>query len=131
MNIKQKNNLTEILEEDYQRFPDNQTFEIYAEDVYFKDPLNEFRGVKKYKAMIKFLGSFFNDIEMEVHNVTTKGTTIKTEWTLNMTSPLPWKPRISIPGWSDLEVNQDNLIVSHVDRWHISPWNVLRQNFTS
>ena len=131
MNIKQKNNLTEILEEDYQRFPDNQTFEIYAEDVYFKDPLNEFRGVKKYKAMIKFLGSFFNNIEMEVHNVTTKGTTIKTEWTLNMTSPLPWKPRISIPGWSDLEVNQDNLIVSHVDRWHISPWNVLRQNFTS
>ena len=123
--------LVEILKEDYQRFPDNQTFEIYAEDVYFKDPLNEFRGVKKYQAMIKFLGSFFNNIEMEVHNVTTKGTTIKTEWTLNMTSPLPWKPRISIPGWSDLEVNQDNLIVSHVDRWHISPWNVLRQNFTS
>ena len=33
----------EILLEDYQRFPDNQTFDIYAPDVYFKDPLNEFR----------------------------------------------------------------------------------------
>lgn len=126
-----ESNLVEILKQDYQRFPENQTFEIYAEDVYFKDPLNEFRGVKKYKAMIKFLSSFFNDIEMEVHNVTTKGTTIKTEWTLNMTSPLPWKPRLSIPGWSELEVSEDNLIASHIDRWYISPWNVLTQNFFS
>jgi len=123
--------LVNILKEDYQRFPENQTFEIYAEDVYFKDPLNEFRGVKKYKSMIGFLSSFFNNIEMEVHNVTQKETTIKTEWTLNMTPPLPWKPRLSIPGWSELEVSQDHLIISHIDHWYISPWNVLRQNFFS
>ena len=121
--------LVQILREDYQRFPENQTYEIYAESVYFKDPLNEFRGVKKYREMIGFLGSFFSNIEMEVHNVTQTESKIKTEWTLHMTSPLPWKPRLSIPGWSDLEVNQDNLIVSHIDRWHISPWNVLTQNF--
>jgi len=123
--------LVEILKADYQRFPDNQTFDIYSEDVYFKDPLNEFRGVKKYREMIGFLSKFFGNIEMEVHNVTQKGTKIKTEWTLNMTSPLPWQPRLSIPGWSDLEVNQNNMITSHIDRWHISPWNVLGQNFTS
>ena len=122
--------LIPILKADYQRFPENQTFAIYAEDVYFKDPLNEFRGVKKYRAMIGFLSKFFSNIEMEVHNVTQTGTIIKTEWTLNMTSPLPWKPRLAIPGWSDLEVGKDNTIVSHIDRWHISPWNVLRQNFS-
>ena len=127
---KQKN-LIEILKEDYQRFPDNQTFEIYAEDVYFKDPLNEFRGVKKYREMIGFLSNFFSNIEMEVHNVTQEDTKIKTEWTLNMTPPLPWKPRLSIPGWSELEVSEDNLIASHIDYWHISPWNVLSQNFFS
>ena len=48
INNKQKD-LVEILREDYQRFPENQTFEIYADDVYFKDPLNEFNGVKKYR----------------------------------------------------------------------------------
>ena len=127
---KLQQELINILKEDYQRFPENQTFEIYAEDVYFKDPLNEFQGVKKYQAMIKFLGNFFGNIEMEVHNVIQEGTKIKTEWTLNMTSPLPWKPRLSIPGWTDLEVSDDNLIVSHIDRWHVSPWNVLRQNFS-
>ncbi|MEM8832179.1 MAG: DUF2358 domain-containing protein [Cyanobacteria bacterium P01_G01_bin.19] len=130
MTSDRQQDLVEILKQDYARFPDNQTFEIYAENVYFKDPLNEFRGVKKYREMIGFLSSFFSNIEMEVHNVSQDGATIKTEWTLNMTPPLPWKPRLSIPGWSELEVSQENLIVSHIDRWHISPWNVLRQNFS-
>ena len=36
--------LVAILAEDYARFPQDQTYDIYGEDVYFKDPLNEFRG---------------------------------------------------------------------------------------
>ena len=127
----EQKNLINILKEDYQRFPDNQTFDIYAEDVYFKDPLNEFRGVKKYREMIGFLDKFFSNIDMEVHQVIKEDAKIKTEWTLNMTPPLPWKPRLSIPGRSELEVNEDNLIASHIDYWHISPWNVLFQNFFS
>lgn len=130
MNSEQKD-LVAILRKDYARFPDNQTYDIYADDVYFKDPLNEFRGVKKYQAMIKFIGTFFGNVKMEVKDVTKQGDLIKTEWTLNMTSPLPWKPRLSIPGWSELKIDRDNLITSHVDYWHISPWSVLRQNFFS
>ena len=128
MNSEPKD-LVEILREDYQRFPDDQTYDIYAEDIYFKDPLNEFNGVKKYRAMIGFLGTFFGDVKMDVRNVSKEGDVIKTEWTLNMTSPLPWKPRLSIPGWSELGVSDRNLIASHVDYWHISRWEVLRQNF--
>ncbi len=127
--MNEQQDLVAILREDYQRFPANQTFDIYADNVYFKDPLNEFRGVKRYRMMIGFLGSFFGNVEMELHEITRQDKQIKTEWTLNMTSPLPWKPRLSIPGWSELTVNKDNLIVSHIDYWHISPWNVLRQNF--
>ena len=118
-----------ILQEDYQRFPDNQSFDIYAEDVYFKDPLNEFRGVARYKKMIAFLSSFFSNIEMEVHAINRTEDVIKTKWTLNMTPPLPWKPRLSIPGWSELKVNSENAIASHIDYWDISPWQVLAQNF--
>lgn len=128
MNNERKD-LVEILKEDYQRFPEDQSYDIYAEDVYFKDPLNEFNGIKKYRAMIGFLGTFFSNVEMDVHGVTQEDNLIKTQWTLNMTSPLPWKPRLSIPGWSELKVNEQNLISSHVDYWHISPWSVLRQNF--
>jgi Uncharacterized conserved protein (DUF2358) len=127
--VNNKPDLVEILQEDYQRFPADQTFDIYADNVYFKDPLNEFRGLKRYRMMIGFLGSFFGNVEMDLHNITRQEKQIKTEWTLNMTSPLPWKPRLSIPGWSELTVNNDNLIVSHIDYWNISVWNVVRQNF--
>ena len=126
---EQQQDLVKILRQDYERFPDNQTYEIYADDVYFKDPLNEFNGVKKYQAMIGFLGTFFGNVEMDVHDVRQEGDLIKSEWTLNMTSPLPWKPRLSIPGWSELKISEANLIASHVDYWHISRWQVLRQNF--
>lgn len=125
----EQQDLTAILRRDYERFPENQTYDIYDEDVYFKDPLNEFRGVKKYRDMVGFLQDFFSDIEMEVHSLEQSGELIKTEWTLNMTSPLPWQPRLSIPGKSELKVNEANLISAHVDYWHISPWSVLRQNF--
>jgi hypothetical protein len=123
--------LMAILQADYGRFPENQTYDIYAEDVYFKDPLTEFRGIKRYRAMIDFLQRFFSNIELEIHGVEPAVELIKTEWTLNMTAPLPWQPRLSIPGRSELQVNANNLIVSHIDYWHISPWSVLRQNFFS
>jgi hypothetical protein len=129
LTIGDRQDLVSILRQDYERFPQDQTYEIYADDVYFKDPLNEFEGIKKYRAMIGFLGTFFGNVEMDVHDMRQEGEVIKTEWTLNMTSPLPWKPRLSIPGWSELKVNDANLIASHVDYWHISRWEVLRQNF--
>jgi hypothetical protein len=130
-NVSSLADLIAILQADYDRFPANQTYDIYADDVYFKDPLTEFRGVKKYRAMIGFLQRFFSNIKLEVHRVEPTAELIKTEWTLNMTSPLPWQPRLSIPGRSELKVNQANLISSHIDYWHISPWSVLRQNFFS
>jgi len=122
-------NVVEILKEDYQRFPENQTYSIYAEDVYFKDPMNEFNGVERYKLMINFIETWFVQIKMDLHDIRMEGDTIKTEWTLNWNTPLPWRPRISIPGWSELGVNSDNLIVSHVDYWKCSRLDVVKQHF--
>jgi hypothetical protein len=78
--------------------------------------------------MIGFLGNFFSEISLELHQIDHNQDSIKTEWTLKMTSPLPWKPRLIIPGWSELKLNQDGLINSHIDYWHLSPWEVLKQN---
>ncbi|MEC4895169.1 MAG: DUF2358 domain-containing protein [Oscillatoria sp. PMC 1051.18] len=121
--------ILQILKEDYQRFPDNQTYSIYAKNVYFQDPLNKFRGVKRYQKMIQFLGTFFQDVKMDLHNIYREGDTIHTEWTLNMTSPLPWKPRLAIPGRSELKVKNESTVISHLDFWHISRFDVLKQNF--
>ena len=120
--------IVKILQEDYQHFPEDQTYSIYAEDVYFKDPLNQFRGREKYKQMLNLLNTIFQEIKMDVHNISRHGNMIETEWTLNLTSPLPWKPRLAIPGKSELKLNEE-FIVSHIDIWHISRLNVLKQNF--
>ncbi|MEH2293859.1 DUF2358 domain-containing protein [Nostoc sp.] len=121
--------IIKILKEDYQRFPLNQTYSIYAPDVYFQDPLNKFRGVKRYKEMINFIQTWFLAPKMDLHNIQRLEDTIKTEWTLSWNTPLPWKPRISIPGWSELGINSDDLIVSHVDYWNCSRLDVVKQHF--
>ncbi|MDF5709433.1 MAG: DUF2358 domain-containing protein [Nostoc sp. S4] len=123
--------IIEILKEDYQRFPANQTYSLYAPDVYFQDPLNKFRGVKRYKKMIGFIETFFLNPKMDLHNIQRLGDTIKTEWTLSWNTPVPWKPHISIPGWSELTLNSDGLIVSHVDYWNCSRLDVVKQHFFS
>ena len=123
--------IIKILKEDYQRFPADQTYSIYAENVFFQDPLNKFRGVKRYEQMIGFIDTWFIDVKMDLHNISQSGDTIKTDWTLTWNTPLPWKPRIAIPGWSELRLNDNGVIVSHIDYWNCSRIDVLKQHFVS
>lgn len=123
--------IVEVLKDDYQRFPENQSYDIYAEDVYFKDPMNEFNGVERYKQMIKFIQTWFIKPKMDLHDIRQEENTIKTEWTLSWNTPLPWKPRISIRGWSNLILNSQDLIVSHEDYWKCSRLDVVKQHFFS
>ena len=117
------------IKQDYQQFPQNQTYSLYAEDVYFKDPLTEFRGVERYKQMIGFMSQWFLEIQLDLHDISQSENTIKTRWTLSWTAPLPWKPRMSIPGWSTLEINSDGLISRHIDYWDCSRLDVVKQLF--
>ncbi|NEQ37626.1 MAG: DUF2358 domain-containing protein [Okeania sp. SIO3I5] len=118
-----------ILKQDYQRFPTNQTYSIYAENVYFEDPLNKFRGINRYQKMIGFMNNWFNDIQLELYDISQSGNVIKTRWKLSWTAPFPWKPRMAIPGWSELKLNKDGVIDSHIDYWDISRLDVLKQVF--
>ena len=130
-------NIIEILKKDYQRFPRDQTYEIYAKDVYFKDPMTEFRGMKRYQSMIEFMTHWFQNIQMELHHIQQISDLpeplrdrIETRWTLSWTTPLPWQPRIAISGRSELMLNEQNLIISHIDYWDCSRWDVLQQHFS-
>ncbi len=122
--------IVEILRDDYRRFPANQTYSLYAQDIFFQDPLNKFRGIKKYKAMIGFINTFFIAPKMDLQAINRVGDTIKMEWVLSWNTPLPWKPRIAIPGWSELKINDDGLIASHVDYWKCSRLDVVKQHFS-
>ena len=124
-------NIIEILKADYQRFPLEQTYSIYALDVYFQDPVFKFRGLELYKWMIKFIHIFFTNLQMDLHHIEQDQNMIKTEWTLSWNASLPWKPRISISGWTQLGLNNQGLISSHIDYWHCSRLDVLKQHLFS
>lgn len=120
------------LQEDYQRFPQAQSYDLYAPQVYFKDPMNEFRGVERYRQMIGFIQRWFRRVDMTLHDIRQQGsTTIETRWTLHFSAPLPWQPKISIPGRSELEVSPDGLIISHIDYWDLPRWRVATQLFSA
>lgn len=117
------------LEQDYARFPEDQSFDLYAEDVYFQDPLNEFRGVQRYREMIGFIQKWFINTHMQVHGLEQRGNTIHSRWTLYWQAPLPWKPQMAIPGRSQLQLNDAGLVCSHIDSWDCSRLAVLKQLF--
>ena len=121
--------IIEILKQDYQQFPENQTYSLYSETVYFKDPMTEFRGCDRYRQMIGLMSTWFKQIKMDLHDIRRIDDTIETRWTLNWTTPLPWQPRIAISGRSELQLNPEGKIISHIDYWDISRLEVLKQHF--
>ncbi|MEG4075097.1 DUF2358 domain-containing protein [Microcoleus sp. Pol14C2] len=119
--------IIQILKDDYQRFPQNQTYSIYAKDVYFEDPVNRFTGVDRYRKMIGFMGNFFKEIKLDLHGISRSSDLIETRWTLSWLAPLPWRPKMAIAGRSELKVNSDGLIVSHIDYWDCSRLDAIKQ----
>lgn len=123
--------ILDIIKADYQQFPKNQHYEIYDDNVYFKDPLNEFRGCDRYQNMIALIDRWFKHPQLDLHQIQQSDRCIRTDWTLSWTTPLPWNPRISIDGWSELKLSEDEKIISHIDYWHCSRLDVLKQHFQS
>jgi hypothetical protein len=121
--------IVEILRQDYQRFPRDQTYSIYAPDVYFQDPLTCFRGVARYQQMIRFIQTWFIDTRMELDEMQQSGNQIHTRWSLRWVAPVPWRPAMAISGRSELQLNAQGLISSHIDYWDCSRLAVLRQLF--
>lgn len=124
-------NIVEALQTDYARFPEDQTYSLYAEDVFFKDPLTSFSGVARYRSMIRFIGQWFKSVKMELHSIEQTNTRIDTTWTLRWVAPVPWQPNMVISGRSELTLNETGLIESHVDYWNCSRLDVLRQLFST
>jgi Uncharacterized conserved protein (DUF2358) len=118
-----------VLRQDYAKFPLDQNYDIYAEDVYFQDPMSRFRGLQRYRQTIGFIEKWFKNPHLESYEINRSGQLITTRWSLSWNTPLPWQPRIEITGTSELLLNDKELIISHIDHWDCSPLNVLKQHF--
>ncbi len=122
-------NIIQTLTEDYSHFPEGQTYDIYAEDVIFEDPVNQFQGRKRYQEMISWMGRWFENLQLDLHAIEPLSETwIRSQWTLSWDiTLLPWHPCCRVDGWTDFELNEAGLIQAHRDYWKCSRADVLKQ----
>ena len=109
-------------------------YDIYTQDIYFKDPVNKFKGKFQYRMVywtLRFHAkAFFTQIYFDLHDVhQSKEDTIVAKWTVRGTLRLPWKAQIFFNGYSDYKLNPEGLIYEHIDTWDREPGEILRQFF--
>ncbi|MEH1867076.1 MAG: DUF2358 domain-containing protein [Nostoc sp.] len=108
------------------------SYEIYTDNIYFKDPVNTFKYKFNYRIIfwtLRFHARlFFTQIYFDVHEVyQSDENTILAKWTVRGVLRVPWKAGLLFNGYSTYKLNQDNLIYEHIDTWDRKPGEILRQ----
>ncbi|MBN3939625.1 MAG: DUF2358 domain-containing protein [Nostoc sp.] len=108
------------------------SYDIYTQDIYFKDPVNTFKYKFNYRIIfwtLRFHARlFFTQIYFDVHEVYQSAEdTILAKWTVRGVLRVPWKAGLLFNGYSTYKLNQDNLIYEHIDTWDRKPGEILRQ----
>lgn len=110
------------------------SYDIYTKDIYFKDPVNTFKGKLNYRIIfwtLRFHGQlFFTKLYFDLHEVSqTAEDTITATWTVRGTLRVPWKALVFFNGYSTYKLNPDGLIYEHIDTWDRPPIEILKQFF--
>lgn len=108
------------------------SYDIYSQDIYFKDPVNTFKGKFNYRIIfwtLRFHAKlFFKEIYFDLHDVSQiEENLIIAKWTVRGILRLPWKTELLFNGDSNYKLNQDRLIYEHIDRWDRRPEEILKQ----
>lgn len=108
------------------------SYDIYTQNIYFKDPVNTFKGKFNYRIIfwtLRFHAKlFFSEIYFDVHQIDRPTTdTIRVDWTVRGTLRLPWKSNLFFNGYSIYKLDPTGLIYEHIDTWDRSPSEILKQ----
>ncbi|MEM9273722.1 MAG: DUF2358 domain-containing protein [Cyanobacteria bacterium P01_F01_bin.143] len=110
------------------------SYDIYTKDIYFKDPVNTFKGKFNYRIIfwtLRFHGKlFFTSLYFDLHDVTqTESDIILANWTVRGNLRVPWKASIFFNGYSTYKLTSEGLIYEHIDTWDRKPSEILKQFF--
>ncbi|MBD2134964.1 MAG: DUF2358 domain-containing protein [Sphaerospermopsis kisseleviana] len=125
----------EILKQDLPTlFEQDISYDIYSEDIFFRDPVNKFKGKFNYRIIfwtLRFHGQlFFTELAFDLHDVSqTDESTILATWTVRGVLRVPWKARLFFNGYSTYKLNDQGLIFEHIDTWDRGPGEILQQFF--
>ncbi len=115
-------------------FETDLSYDIYTKDIYFRDPVNTFKGKFNYRIIfwtLRFHGQlFFTSLYFDLHDITqTASDTILANWTVRGTLRVPWKALIFFNGYSTYKLTSEGLIYEHIDIWDRQPSEILKQFF--
>ena len=115
-------------------FETDLSYDIYTKDIYFRDPVNTFKGKFNYRIVfwtLRFHGKlFFTSLYFDLHDIKqTASDTILANWTVRGTLRVPWKARIFFNGYSTYKLTPAGLIYEHIDTWDRQPGEILKQFF--
>lgn len=108
------------------------SYDIYTQDIYFRDPVNTFKGKFNYRIIfwtLRFHGKlFFTSLYFDLHDIKqTASDIILANWTVRGTLRVPWKASIFFNGYSTYKLTPEGLIYEHIDTWDRQPIEILKQ----
>ncbi|MCT7972545.1 DUF2358 domain-containing protein [Laspinema olomoucense] len=108
------------------------SYDIYRKDIFFKDPVNQFKWKFNYRIIfwtLRFHGQlFFTQLYFDLHDVEQVAPDmILANWTVRGTLRLPWKADIFFNGYSNYKLDETGLIYEHIDTWDREPKAILKQ----
>jgi hypothetical protein len=108
------------------------SYDIYTHDIYFRDPVNTFKGKFNYRIIfwtLRFHARlFFSEIAFDLHSLSHPSQdTILATWTVRGILRLPWKPELRFNGTSTYSLDPNARIYKHIDTWDRPPKQILRQ----
>uniref|UniRef100_A0A7S4UFM3 Uncharacterized protein n=1 Tax=Alexandrium monilatum TaxID=311494 RepID=A0A7S4UFM3_9DINO len=123
-----KEALKRCLAREYRSFFRPFEADYYAEDVTFKDPLNDLKGKERYRQNVEMLSGdspvgnlLFRDGWIDLHaveDVPGDERRVRTRWTLGFTFKLlPWQPQALFSGVSEYAIDAEAKVLSQRDYW--------------
>ncbi|MCT7981136.1 DUF2358 domain-containing protein, partial [Laspinema olomoucense] len=108
------------------------SYDIYRKDIFFKDPVNQFKWKFNYRIIfwtLRFHGQlFFTQLYFDLHDVEQVAPDmILANWTVRGTLRLPWKADLFFNGYSNYKLDETGLIYEHIDTWDREPKAILKQ----
>jgi len=113
-------------------FEEDISYDIYTKNIFFKDPVNQFKGKLNYRIIfwtLRFHSQlFFTQINFDLHDVYQQAQdTIIANWTVRGVLRLPWKTHLFFKGYSTYKLTPQCLIYEHIDTWDRKPKDILKQ----
>jgi hypothetical protein len=99
-------------------FQKDLTYDLYRDDIVFKDPRNAFHGKKNYKTLfwsLRFHGRlFFRVLYVDVHRIwQPEESIIRMRWTVHGVPRVPWEAEGVFDGVSQWKLDRDGKIYEH------------------